>query len=317
MVRERVIGFYGLSFHDAGEEFGQPPTVVTRVIPQDADYQCEVVELIKASTFLDFPAELKAGVHHTSFQAYKTLIDKTSNLNDATWMTDDKHDTYKGFISQVLTRVKEPHASTTIVRFAQTLCAHWNRTHNTKRCRYPLPTVDQISTLVTHLANSFDEEPAWLREMRRDSVPYLVYPVWAAMTILTEMALPKRLRVLGFYTLMFQHLIGTDGSIEPIAVPQIGNWGVTMVNMFGKKMAFVSLEEEVDVAPTLPRTVQLFLLYEKISYLMGTLKMSRGDAKRYLNLVRALTNNVEERFGTLNIVLFSRVLQSHNSIVCE
>lgn len=131
--------------------------------------------------------------------------------------------------------------------------------------------------------------------------PYGIHPVWAAITILHETALPEELRWQGALTLCYHDV--PEDTVAPL--PK----GLSKrVRGFIEAMTFQSFDEEAELLWERPPEVRLFKLYDKVSnWLDGQWMYPERRAVHRVHMAK-LAEDVERNFGPLNIVRIARFL---------
>lgn len=125
--------------------------------------------------------------------------------------------------------------------------------------------------------------------------PYSVHPIWCAMMILHETALPEDIRVDGSQALLFHDVIEDTLAELPAYLSE-------RVKKLVADMTFESSDEEMLKVWDKPIEVKLFKLYDKVSNLMDASWMSEQKLKRYQEYTLKLAREVETVYGKLNII---------------
>ena len=143
------------------------------------------------------------------------------------------------------------------------------------------------------------------RVRRHDNkTPYIVHPTWAASSIMQDPSLPVELRWLGWRVLILHDVLEDTTLKLPDWVPEEVCRSVEM-------MSFESSQVEMKDIWSRPGGIRLFKLYDKVSNLLdGTWMDSRepGYRERYEQYALRLADDVELRFGTLNICRIARAI---------
>lgn len=111
--KERELGYQALLFHDMIEE-------TTKTFPQGCDLA--VVALVEDKTFPHREIEMQEIWNKKPLVILLTLIDKTSNLMDGTWMDAAKHANYVSYVSELCEEVERLYGELNITRIARALC---------------------------------------------------------------------------------------------------------------------------------------------------------------------------------------------------
>ncbi|MCX6791425.1 MAG: hypothetical protein NT149_00080 [Candidatus Gottesmanbacteria bacterium] len=132
--------------------------------------------------------------------------------------------------------------------------------------------------------------------------PYSIHPVWCAMTILTETALPKNIRVNGVLTLLYHDVledtnVKLPSTLKPLIIKYI------------RDMTFSEgITQEMEEIWDKPKEIRLFKLYDKVSNLLDATWMSDELKIKYREYTARLMRDVESNYGNLNIVKLARVM---------
>lgn len=131
--------------------------------------------------------------------------------------------------------------------------------------------------------------------------PYIIHPIWCAMTLLTETQLPEQLRLDGYLALMW-HDVPEDTYAN---LPDNFN---DEVRDLVHGMAFASLAVEREKVWERPETVRLLKLYDKTSNLLDASHLSTQRWNTLVEFTLRLAGDVEANFGELNIVKIARAI---------
>ncbi len=311
----REILFYGDMGHDLHEDFGVKSI---DFLPPAFRFKKNVRTIIKQVSFLNggFGQQIKEANDQVFLARLLELIEKTNNLMDNPWMSEQKLKECGTFVETRCNEIKTrfpAYADLRIIHLAQTLCRRAIPAPDRSRSRYPLPTAIEIADLVEAAVEQRVSDKLWIQKWRQEKhLPYLVYPLWAATTLLTEVSLPKEIRSIGFRALLLRDVIQTD-TFAPRGAQKI--W-FPAVQSIAHNISFDSFEQEEKNIWNHHRSKLncLLSLYEKTAYLMSDLVMSPLERARYLDHVRKLGHDAEQNFGPLNIVHFARALRTFHSI---
>lgn len=155
---------------------------------------------------------------------------------------------------------------------------------------------------VAHNEHARDSED---RFRRHDGItPYFVHPAWAAMTIMQEPLLSVSLRWNGFRVLCLH-------DVEEDTTFQLPGWVPPVVRSLVCLMSFESSDDEMKKIWSRAPFVRLLKLYDKVSNLLdGSWMDSReiGYRERYEQYALSLADDVESRYGVLNICQITRAI---------
>ena len=135
------------------------------------------------------------------------------------------------------------------------------------------------------------------------TTPYVVHPIWCAVSLLQEPALPMALRNTGSIALLWHDTLeDTKLPLPPEASKEV----VRLV----QDMSFTSFDEERTEIWSRPEEVKLLKLYDKVSNLLDGNWMKPEKWNVYVEHTLRLTNEVEKSFGQLGIVKIARAIAS-------
>lgn len=128
-----------------------------------------------------------------------------------------------------------------------------------------------------------------------NKTPYIVHPIWCAMTILTETALDETTRLNGYLALMWHDVLEdttvslpepTDDTIKQLVID----------------MTFDCFEEETRLLWKRTPLIRLLKLYDKTSNLLDAAHFNEAKWNRYTDFTNKLREDVHRNYGDLNIV---------------
>ena len=125
--------------------------------------------------------------------------------------------------------------------------------------------------------------------------PYSVHPIWCAMMILHETALPEDIRADGSQALLFHDVLEDT-------LAELPDYLSARVKELVSDMTFESSDEEMVKVWDKSIEVKLLKLYDKVSNLMDSSWMSEQKLKRYQEYTLKLAREVEMAYGMLNII---------------
>lgn len=131
--------------------------------------------------------------------------------------------------------------------------------------------------------------------------PYIVHPIWCAMTILTETDLDETVRLNGYLALMWHDILEDTTIPLPTATDEA-------VKELVINMTFKSFEEETILLWERSPLVRLLKLYDKTSNLLDASHLSEEKWNRYTALTRRLLEDVNCNYGNLNIVKIANAI---------
>lgn len=132
--------------------------------------------------------------------------------------------------------------------------------------------------------------------------PYFIHPLWCAMTILTETTLPPDIRHDGAITLLYHDVLEDTTMKLPPAIPQTIRSHITDMTFYG------GINEEMQMIWNKKPQIRLFKLYDKVSNLLDASWMSPQLRKTYTAYTKKLLHDVENNFGSVNIVKMAHAL---------
>ena len=132
--------------------------------------------------------------------------------------------------------------------------------------------------------------------------PYFIHPLWCAMTILSETALPPSVRHDGAITLLYHDVLEDTTMTLPPAIPQTIRAYINDMTFYG------GINEEIQMIWSKQPTIRLFKLYDKVSNLLDASWMPAKLRKTYTAYTQKLLQDVENNFGSLNIVKTAHAL---------
>lgn len=131
--------------------------------------------------------------------------------------------------------------------------------------------------------------------------PYIVHPIWCAMTIMTETTLDEALRLKGCQALMWHDVLEDTHAELPIDTSG-------EVRQLIQDMSFASFSVERDLVWQKSKEVRLLKLYDKTSNLLDASHFSKEKWNNYAEFTQLLINDVVNNYGQLNIIKIARVI---------
>lgn len=133
------------------------------------------------------------------------------------------------------------------------------------------------------------------------TTPYIVHPIWCAMTIMTETTLDEALRLKGCQALMWHDVLEDTHAELPIDMND-------EVRQLIQDMSFASFAVERDLVWQKSKEVRLLKLYDKTSNLLDGSHFSKDKWNNYVEFTQLLIDDVEDNFGQLNILKIARAI---------
>lgn len=134
-----------------------------------------------------------------------------------------------------------------------------------------------------------------------NKTPYAIHPIWCAMTLLTETALPEELRLTGYRALLWHDVLEDTTARLPESAPD-------EVVALVREMTFRSFDDEMAGIWECGDVAKLLKLYDKTSNLLDASWMSRAKRERYVRYTMKLCDFVERTYGELNITRIARAI---------
>lgn len=147
-----------------------------------------------------------------------------------------------------------------------------------------------------HAKNPDDSIRFWDRK-----TPYVIHPIWCAMTLLSETTLPENIRLAGFQALMWHDVLEDTNIDLPATTPKLVRELVT-------EMTFQNFETEMSEIWNCRKEVRLLKLYDKTSNLLDSSWMKPEKLERYRKFTGQLNQDVLQNFGELNITKIAQAI---------
>jgi len=151
--------------------------------------------------------------------------------------------------------------------------------------------------------NHYKEEKRALR-YHDEKTPYVVHPIWCAMTLLTETKLSDDIRRLGYQALLWHDILEDTNLPLPDSTDQ-------RVADLVHEMTFQDSDEEKIELWNKSDNVKLLKLYDKVSNLLDGTWMEPYKWNQSVDLTIRLAEEVFSKFGDLNIVKMARAICVH------
>lgn len=136
------------------------------------------------------------------------------------------------------------------------------------------------------------------------STPYIIHPIWCAMTLLSEATLDENIRINGYQALIFHDVLEDTTAMLPDEIN-------ADVKELVKDMTFSNFQEETQKIWQRSNLIRLFKLYDKTSNLLDGSHMSDRKWNNYVDFVITLIADVEGNFGQLNIVKMAKSIATY------
>ncbi len=160
--------------------------------------------------------------------------------------------------------------------------------------------VDSVAfTKYAHIDSAISSEDAVRFHDR--TTPYIVHPIWCAMTIMTETMLDESVRLNGYLALMWHDVLEDTHAQLPDDVSD-------EVHELIQGMTFTSFAVEKETVWQRPAMVRLLKLYDKTSNLLDGSHMSVNKWNAYAEFTHLLIADVEQNYGQLNIVKIAKAI---------
>ena len=132
--------------------------------------------------------------------------------------------------------------------------------------------------------------------------PYHIHPLWCASMIATETSLAEKIRQDGVLVLLYHDIL------EDTALP-LPDWLSGRVRQMVGEMTFQrGASQEMKEVWSRPSAIRLYKFYDKVSNLLDGCWMSDEKKKAYIEYTQALSEDVEQNYGLLNITLLARAM---------
>lgn len=133
------------------------------------------------------------------------------------------------------------------------------------------------------------------------STPYIVHPIWCAMTIMTETTLSESLRLNGCQALMWHDVLEDTHAKLPADTSH-------EVRQLIQDMSFANFADEKIQVWHRSKEIRLLKLYDKTSNLLDASHYPTGKWNNYVDFTRSLISDVENNYGELNIIQIAKSL---------
>jgi hypothetical protein len=163
---------------------------------------------------------------------------------------------------------------------------------------------DQLDAAIHHAIQAHTYFPNTPRDAIRlwdKQTPYVIHPIWCAMTLLSETELSDDIRFPGAIALLWHDILeDTQLPLPDDAQP--------IIQQLVHEMTFTSLDEELEGLWERSATTKLLKLYDKASQFLDSKWMKQVRLKQLVDHTRRLEQFVLATYGELNIVKISRAV---------
>ena len=164
--------------------------------------------------------------------------------------------------------------------------------------------VDQLSAAIQHAIRAHTYFPNTPRDAVRrwdGKTPYVIHPIWCAMTLLTETMLDETIRYSGAIVLLYHDTL--EDTQLPLPTDTLPN-----IRRLVEEMSFASLDEEFQLLWQRSDTAKLLKLYDKVSQFFDGIWLSDSRWNQLVRHTRKLKHFAAATYGELNIVKISRAV---------
>ncbi|HEY1015391.1 MAG TPA: hypothetical protein VGE07_21975 [Herpetosiphonaceae bacterium] len=134
-----------------------------------------------------------------------------------------------------------------------------------------------------------------------EATPYVIHPIWCAMTLLAEPLLDAGIRYPGAIALLWHDLLeDTSRPLPPSAAPQL--------RALVQEMTFANFDEELERLWERSDLAQLLKLYDKVSQFLDGTWLSDQRWNQLVAHTERLARLAAERYGELNILKLAAAL---------
>ena len=168
----------------------------------------------------------------------------------------------------------------------------------------PLRLADEMAAAIQHSIRAhahFPIAPSNAIRYWDGHTPYAIHPIWCAMTLLSETALPDETRYHGYLALLWHDTLeDTTMELPPECPPA--------VRRLVEEMTFDGLDDELVRLWERSDTAKLLKLYDKVSQFLDGIWLTDQRWNRLLGHTTRLQGFVENTYGELNIVRIARAV---------
>jgi hypothetical protein len=163
---------------------------------------------------------------------------------------------------------------------------------------------DELGAAIDHAIRAHTHFPNTPRDAVRlwdRQTPYVIHPIWCAMTLLAEPGLSADIRYPGAIALLWHD------TLEDTRLP-LPEQTRPLVRDLVQEMTFASLDEEFARVWERSDMTKLLKLYDKVSQFLDGTWLSDRRWEQLVQHTRKLEQFVATTYGELNIVRLSRAL---------
>lgn len=133
------------------------------------------------------------------------------------------------------------------------------------------------------------------------NTPYIVHPIWCAMTIMTETTLPDDVRLNGCKALLWHDVL--EDTLLPLPKDTSEE-----VSFLVNQMTFESFAQEKEAVWNKEPVIRLYKLYDKVSNMLDSSWMKPEKWNDYAEFTMKLAVDVEKNYGQLNIIKIANAI---------
>lgn len=153
-----------------------------------------------------------------------------------------------------------------------------------------------------NLAYSAHQEHNTRKDFRQDGkVPFVVHPMWCALTLLNDQRIPFAERELGYQALLLHDILeDTNLEVPDFVEPKV----IECV----KEMTHDSWEDEQNIASK-SNFIKLLKLCDKIASMYDeTVRQEPQRRKEWKILTQKLLDDVEKHYGNIRLVTLTKAI---------
>jgi (p)ppGpp synthase/HD superfamily hydrolase len=161
----------------------------------------------------------------------------------------------------------------------------------------------EMSDLITFTVNAheaFARKPSKKVRLWDEKTPYSVHSIWCATTILHETKLSENIRVVCSRALLLHDILEDTTQNLPEGID-------SQVRMLVNEVTFANTEESMQKIWERSDHAKLITLYDMTSNMIDGVWMTVEQKRIYSQYTKRLSDFVEKRFGSLNIVRIARL----------
>jgi hypothetical protein len=163
---------------------------------------------------------------------------------------------------------------------------------------------DQLGVAIQHAIQAHTYFPKTPRDAIRlwdHQTPYVIHPIWCAMTLLTETTLTDDIRYPGALALLWHD------TLEDTTLP-LPEQTQPFVRQLVQEMTFANLDDEFVRLWERSDTAKLLKLYDKVSQCLDGIWLKDTRWNQIIEHTQKLERFVVTTYGDLNIVKIARVI---------